>query len=86
MAQVELRHGHNGSLRRIAQDKRRKNDMADAEAICEAVTRVSMRYAPAKKPEQQSCPMLHRTGHMFIHQQTASINSIRAHLAEFASR
>jgi len=63
--------------------KRQKNDATDAEAICEAVTRVSMRFVPTKTPEQQSCLMLHRTRHLFIRQQTAVINSIRAHLAEF---
>src|SRR5471032_3007017 len=63
--------------------KRQKNDMADAEAICEAVARVNMRFVPIKTPEQQSCLMLHRTRHLFIRQQTALINSIRAHLAEF---
>src|SRR3984885_10281007 len=63
--------------------KRQKNDMADAEAICEAVTRANMRFVPTKTPEQQSCLMLHRTRHLFIHQQTAGINAIRAHLAEF---
>src|SRR6201991_1698451 len=63
--------------------KRQKNDMADAEAICEAVTRANMRFVPTKTPEQQSCLMLHRTRHLFIKQQTAVINSIRAHLAEF---
>jgi Transposase len=63
--------------------KRQKNDMADAEAICEAVTRANMRFVPTKTPEQQSCLMLHRTRHLFIRQQTAVINSIRAHLAEF---
>src|SRR3989441_3479518 len=63
--------------------KRQKNDAADAEAICEAVTRANMRFVPTKTPEQQSCPMLHRTRHLFIRQQTALINSIRAHLAEF---
>ena len=57
--------------------------MADAEAICEAVTRANMRFVPTKTPEQQSCLMLHRTRHLFIRQQTAVINSIRAHLAEF---
>src|SRR5258705_4451855 len=63
--------------------KRQKNDMADAEAICEAVTRANMRFVPTKTPEQQSCLMLHRTRHLFIRQQTAAINAIRAHLAEF---
>jgi transposase len=63
--------------------KRQKNDAADAEAICEAVTRVNMRFVATKTPEQQSCLMLHRTRHLFVRQQTAVINAIRAHLAEF---
>jgi transposase len=63
--------------------KRQKNDAADAEAICEAVTRANMRFVPTKTPEQQSCLMLHRRRHLFIRQQTAVINVIRAHLAEF---
>ena len=63
--------------------KRQKNDAADAEAICEAVTRANMRFVETKTPEQQSCLMLHRTRHLFIRQQTAVINAIRAHLAEF---
>jgi len=63
--------------------KRQKNDATDAEAICEAVTRANMRFVATKTPEQQSCLMLHRTRHLFIRQQTAVINAIRAHLAEF---
>ena len=63
--------------------KRQKNDAADAEAICEAVTRANMRFVPTKTPEQQSGLVLHRTRHLFIRQQTAVINAIRAHLAEF---
>ena len=63
--------------------KRQKNDAADAEAICEAVTRPNMRFVATKTPEQQSCLMLHRTRHLFIRQQTSVINAIRAHLAEF---
>src|SRR5687767_14238729 len=63
--------------------KRQKNDAADAEAICEAVTRANMRFVATKTPEQQSGLMLHRTRHLFIRQQTAVINAIRAHLAEF---
>ena len=62
--------------------KRQKNDATDAEAICEAVARANMRFVPTKTPEQQSCLMLHRTRHLFIRQQTAVINAIRAHLAE----
>jgi transposase len=63
--------------------KRQKNDITDAEAICEAVTRPNMRFVPTKTVEQQSCLMLHRARHLFIRQQTAVINSIRAYLAEF---
>ena len=63
--------------------KRHKNDAADAEAICEAVTLKNMRFVATKTVEQQSCLMLHRTRHLFIRQQTAVINAIRGHLAEF---
>jgi len=63
--------------------KRQKNDAAAAEAICEAVTRANMRFVATKTLEQQSCLMLHRTRHLFIRQQTAVVNAIRAHLAEF---
>ena len=63
--------------------KRHKNDVVDAEAICEAVTRANMRFVPTKTPEQQSWLTLHRTRHLFIRQQTSVINAIRAHLAEF---
>jgi transposase len=63
--------------------KRQINDAADAEAICEAVTRANMRFVETKTPEQQSYLMLHRTRHLFIRQRTAVINAIRAHLAEF---
>jgi len=63
--------------------KRNKNDAADAEAICEAVTRPTMRFVPIKSPEQQSVLMLHRTRQLFVRQRTTLINAIRAHLAEF---
>src|SRR5262245_3025067 len=63
--------------------KRQKNDSTDAEAICEAVTRPNMRFVPTKTVEQQSCLVLHRARHLFICQQTAVINSIRAYFAEF---
>jgi transposase len=63
--------------------KRQKNDAADAEAICEAVTRANMRFVATKTAKQQGCLTLHRTRHLFIRQQTAVINVIRAHLAEF---
>ena len=63
--------------------KRGKNDVADAEAICEAVTRPTMRYVAVKTIEQQSVLMLHRTRALFVRQRTTLINAIRAHLAEF---
>jgi transposase len=63
--------------------KRHKNDAADAETICEVVTRPNMRFVPTKTPEQQSCLMLHPTRHLFVRQQTTIFNSIRAHLTEF---
>src|SRR5471032_2735898 len=63
--------------------KRQKNDAADAEAICEAVTRANMRFVATKTPEQQSCLMLHCSRHLLVRQQTSVINAIRAHLAEF---
>jgi transposase len=63
--------------------KRNKNDAADAEAICEAVTRPTMRFVEVKTEEQQSVLMLHRTRQLFVRQRTTLINAIRAHLAEF---
>jgi transposase len=63
--------------------KRSKNDAADAEAICEAVTRPNMRFVATKTKDQQAGLMLHRTRQMFVRQQTALINAIRAHMAEF---
>lgn len=62
--------------------KRNKNDMADAEAICEAVTRPTMRFVAIKTEEQQSVLMLHRTRQLFVRQRTTIINALRAHLAE----
>ena len=62
--------------------KRGKNDAADAAAICEAVTRPSMRFVPIKSVEQQSALMLHRTRDLLIRRRTQLINALRAHLAE----
>jgi transposase len=62
--------------------KRSKNDAADAAAICEAVTRPSMRFVPVKTAEQQAALMLHRTRDLLIRQRTQLINALRAHLAE----
>lgn len=63
--------------------KRQKNDAADAEAICEAVLRPSMRFVPLKSAEQQGVLMLHRTRDLLIRQKTMLTNALRAHLAEF---
>ena len=63
--------------------KRQKNDMADAEAICEAVTRPTMRFVETKTPEQQSVLMLHRIRLTLVSQRTMLSNTIRAHMAEF---
>lgn len=63
--------------------KRQKNDATDAEAICEAVQRPSMRFVPIKSPECQAGLVLHRTRHLLVRQLTGVINAMRAHLAEF---
>lgn len=63
--------------------KRGKNDEIDAEAICEAVTRPTMRFVPVKTAEQQSILMLHRTRDLFVRQRTMLVNSLRGQLAEF---
>lgn len=63
--------------------KRNKNDAADAQAICEAVTRPTMRFVAVKTAEQQSLMMLHRTRSLLVRQHTMIVNAIRAHLAEF---
>jgi transposase len=63
--------------------KRQKNDMADAEAICEAVMRPTMRFVETKTPEQQSVLMLHRIRLTLVSQRTMLSNTIRAHMAEF---
>jgi transposase len=63
--------------------KRGKNDAADAAAICEAVTRPSMRLVPIKSEDQQATLMLHRARDLLVRQRTQLINAIRGHLAEF---
>jgi transposase len=62
--------------------KRKKNDAADAEAICEAVRRPTMRFVLVKSAEQQGRLMQHRTRDLLLRQQTQAINALRAHLAE----
>ena len=63
--------------------RRQKNDAADAEAICEAVTRPSMRFVAVKSAERQSVLALHRTRELLVRQRTMLINAIRGHCAEF---
>ena len=63
--------------------KRGKTDAADAEAICEAVTRPSMRAVPVKSAEQQAALLLHRTRDLLVRQRTMLINAVRGHMAEF---
>ena len=63
--------------------KRNKNDAADAEAICEAVRRPTMRFVPIKSTEAQSILMLHRARHLLVRQRTAQVSAMRAHLAEY---
>jgi transposase len=63
--------------------KRNKNDAADAEAICEAVTRPTMRFVSVKSIEQQSVLLLHRTRELLVRQRTMLVNAVRAHMAEF---
>ena len=62
--------------------KRSKNDANDAAAICEAVTRPSMRFVPIKSEQQQSGLMLHRSRQLLVRQRTMLANAIRGHMAE----
>jgi transposase len=63
--------------------KTNKNDASDAEAICEALMRPTMRFAPIKSAEQQSVLMLHRARELLVRQRTMLINALRGHCGEF---
>jgi transposase len=63
--------------------KTNKNDARDAEAVCEAVTRPSMRFVPIKTAEQQAMLALHRARQGFVKARTAQANQLRSLLAEF---
>ena len=63
--------------------KRQKNDAADAEAICEALSRPSMRFVPVKTVAQQSVMVLHRTRELLMRRRIQLSNAIRGHMAEF---
>lgn len=62
--------------------KRGKNDAADAEAICEAVMRPTMRFVPVKSAEQQANAMVYKVRELLVRQRTQLINALRSHLAE----
>jgi len=63
--------------------KRQKNDAADAEAICEAAQRPTMRFVAVKSEEQQAAAVMFRARDLLVRQRTQTINAIRGHLAEF---
>lgn len=63
--------------------KRQKNDMADAEAICEAAQRPTMRFVTPKSAEAQGAAVVFRTRDLLVRQRTQLINALRGHLAEF---
>ena len=63
--------------------KRGKTDSIDAEAICEAASRPTMRFVPVKTIEQQSLATLHRCRDLLVKNRTMLVNALRAHLAEF---
>jgi transposase len=63
--------------------KRQKNDAADADAICEAAMRPTMRFVPVKSEETQGAAMVFRVRELLIRQRTQAINALRGHLSEF---
>src|SRR5690242_14648781 len=63
--------------------KTNKHDAADAEGICEAVQRPSMRFVPIKEADQQAALMLHRSRELLVRQRTMLANAVRSHAAEF---
>lgn len=62
--------------------QRQKNDAADAEAICEAVTRSTMRFVPIRSADRQRVLVLHRTRELLVRRRTMLVNAIRGHCAE----
>ncbi len=62
--------------------RRQKNDAADAAAICEAVTRPSMRFVPVRSVENQGVLMNHKARELLVGQRTQLLNALRSHLAE----
>ncbi len=86
-AQRLMEYGHTVKLRAPQfvrpYVKANKTDAQDAEAICEAVTRPTMRFVPVKTPEQQALLALHRARQGFVKARTAQANQLRSLLAEF---
>ena len=82
---IELGHGVKLMPARYVKPyvKRNKNDAVDAAAICEAVTRPTMRFVAVKSAQQQSVLLLHRTRELLVRQRTMLVNAIRSHMAEF---
>ena len=66
--------------------KRGRTDAADAEAICEAVSRPTMRFVPVKPAGQQAVLMLHRTRELLVRQRTMLVNALRGHMQDRAHR
>lgn len=62
--------------------KRNKTDAADAEAICEAVTRPTMRFVPIKTHDEQAACIVLKTRQLFVRQRSQTANALRAHMAE----
>ncbi|ODT65383.1 MAG: IS110 family transposase [Pelagibacterium sp. SCN 63-23] len=81
-----MKLGHNVRLMPPAYVKayvrRQKNDAADAAAICEAVTRPSMRFVPVRTVENQAALMHHKVRELLVAQRTQLLNALRSHLAE----
>jgi transposase len=65
--------------------KRQKSDMADAEAICEAATRPTMRFVPVKSEAQQASAVVFRARDLLVRQRTQCLNALRGHLAEYGT-
>jgi transposase len=63
--------------------KRQKNDAADAEVICEAVQRPTMRFVPVNSEETQASSVIFRTRDLLVRQQPQCINALRGHMAEY---
>ncbi len=66
--------------------KRGKTDAADAAAICEAVSRPSMRFVPVRSAETQALLMTHKAREFLVRQQTRTVNAIRAHSGSLSRR